>query len=1134
MTMLDTLFGLIPAQSRGQQWLAEELQLINWGGYDGGPHRVRFSPGATLLCGGSGSGKSTLMDAYIALMMPHTTPFNGASNGGVSGRARSGDQRNILSYGRGKIDESRTEEGTRMRVLRGDGRDTWTAVAMTWADHDGSRFTAVRAWYIPASARALEETVKVRGVVDGPFDLADLEQAAAQRLAAPALRAAGLETMATDREFLARMYSVLGIGAAGSGAKAMGLLARIQAGQQISTVDELYKRMVLEAPETLAAAEAVVAHFDELDATRERMVTAQKQVRALAPIRQMRERIEQAGERLRLIDRIGSFSQAGSRAALWRHERRLGLLREVEDELHGRKREADAVLREREAAARTAQAEYEAALEVVRHSGGGRLEAAERELRAVERRLEDVRRARERFAEATACLEARVTTEKDFAALARRARAELDRPRGRTALRSAYAEARARATALRRDLEEAQAERELARGRQDSIPTRLHDSRRMLAEAAGLSSSELPFVGELVEVRAEFEPWREAFNLALGGFATTLLIDAAHLERFREAINAVRTPARLRYEGVHTGLERRGEPDPRSLPGRLDYRETVFTGWLRDRLEQQFGFICVDSARELRDHPRALTLTGQVSQGGRGAHGGQGGRNVLGFSSHRRLEELDREISALRERAERAAREQERAEEDLDTMEARHGACARVLETDWAQIDVASVERERQRWSGVIAEVSSSSPRIAELQQRCTVLQARVDGLREGIGRAKARQEQIEAQWAANTDAVDEAQTALDEAREEDGVILSEEEQAYLDGRFPLEEPAGTGSAPSPNARLERFDAALSTASRLVEEDRRSAMETVGQQREALRRTLEGFLDTWPNPSLRADPDTSLKDFERILQDLETSGLHELEAQWRNSLLRLSGNDLTNLDSSLSRARREIQERIAPVNRIMEDLPFYDDDHRLQISLHENQSEVRRRFRRELREVRGLIDAASSDAQREQAYGRMSRLIDRIRRDAPDVATLIDVRTHVRISAEKVHARTKEHAALYDHIGEKSGGESQELIAFIVGAALRYQLGDADAARPRYAVVFLDEALIKADARFTQRAIGAWRGLGFQLVIGAPNDKYSAIEPHVEAEYDILKDTRGRSWAKPKVALPGGGAVGQDGARGAG
>ena len=204
----------------------------------------------------------------------------------------------------------------------------------------------------------------------------------------------------------------------------------------------------------------------------------------------------------------------------------------------------------------------------------------------------------------------------------------------------------------------------------------------------------------------------------------------------------------------------------------------------------------------------------------------------------------------------------------------------------------------------------------------------------------------------------------------------------------------------------------------------------------------------------------------------------------------------------------------------MQDLPFYDDDHRLQISPRENQSEVRRRFRKELREVRALIDTAASDEDRERVYQRMSRLINRLRRTAPDFAELVDVRNHVRVSAERIHAVTKQHVALYDHIGEKSGGESQELIAFIVGAALRYQLGDAGAERPRYAPVFLDEALIKADAHFTKRAIGAWRGLGFQLIIGAPNDKYSAIEPHVDVEYDILKDTQGRSWAKPKVGLP--------------
>ena len=176
----------------------------------------------------------------------------------------------------------------------------------------------------------------------------------------------------------------------------------------------------------------------------------------------------------------------------------------------------------------------------------------------------------------------------------------------------------------------------------------------------------------------------------------------------------------------------------------------------------------------------------------------------------------------------------------------------------------------------------------------------------------------------------------------------------------------------------------------------------------------------------------------------------------RESLKDLCANNQRWAAAEAARVGREI--RIEPINLIMQDLPFYDDDHRLQIATRENQSVVRTRFRKELRDVRALIEAASSDDEREAAYTRMSKLIDRIRRTAPDFSDLIDVRNHVRVSAERIDAVTKRHVALYDHIGEKSGGESQELIAFIVGAALRYQLGDAGSERPRYAPVFLDEA----------------------------------------------------------------------------
>ena len=116
-------------------------------------------PAATLLSGGSGSGKSTLMDSYIALIMPHTTPFNGASNGGVVGRPRGKEQRNILSYARGKLDETRTDGETKLRVLRGDG----TRHLVGDRDDLGRprrvpSSPRVRAWYVPSSARTPRDT----------------------------------------------------------------------------------------------------------------------------------------------------------------------------------------------------------------------------------------------------------------------------------------------------------------------------------------------------------------------------------------------------------------------------------------------------------------------------------------------------------------------------------------------------------------------------------------------------------------------------------------------------------------------------------------------------------------------------------------------------------------------------------------------------------------------------------------------------------------------------------------------------------------------------------------------------------------------------------------------------------------
>jgi uncharacterized protein YPO0396 len=165
------------------------------------------------------------------------------------------------------------------------------------------------------------------------------------------------------------------------------------------------------------------------------------------------------------------------------------------------------------------------------------------------------------------------------------------------------------------------------------------------------------------------------------------------------------------------------------------------------------------------------------------------------------------------------------------------------------------------------------------------------------------------------------------------------------------------------------------------------------------------------------------------------------------------------------------------------------------------------KFRKRLNQLSAPVvtDDAAEAARRFDAYRRLNTELQ-----SSDRTMLLDVRRHIHITAERVTPEGTV-VAQYDTLGGKSGGETQELIAFIVGSALRYRLGGEPTHGPAFAPVLLDEAFIKADALFAGRAVTAWKRLGFQLVIAAPVDKYQALEPHVPRTLFIDKTNTGRS-----------------------
>ncbi|TFC91163.1 MULTISPECIES: SbcC/MukB-like Walker B domain-containing protein [Cryobacterium] len=1101
------------------QWRAESFQMVNWGGFQG-HHEVAFAPTATLVSGASGTGKSSLLDAYLALMMPSDTPFNGASNDAGSGRARSADQRSLMTYLKGKTDANR-EAGTgelQDQVLRGAHESTWGALSMTFIDDNQRRFTVLRAYFVPRGGTRFADVTMKMATIDGYLDLRDLAEVTESRFDKRALKSRfpELDVFDTYAAFAQTLYTRLGIGANGEGGKALRLLARIQAGQQVKTVDGLYKSMVLEEPATYAAADKAVAHFEDLERSYGAMVAEAQKAKVLERLPDLHSAYEAATDKADLIDTFGVHRSGDTPFVLWQLRTEHTLLEGAADANRLQRRDTQL----RRTAARDAETELKVRVADLqrqqRENGGDVLVSLQNDLGQLADRRDDVAAERAKFGERVQLLQLDIASVDDFG------RARSDADKFLAAFSAAETDVESRRSDLQRtmypveeSLRALKQERQFLSGRASLVPQHLHSARLLIAEASGIPAAELPFLAELIDLAPGEEAWRQAAEVTLASVSRVMLVDETRLRALSLAIDPLRIPVRIHFEGVPLRAHQEIDGDPRFVSGKLVFTESPFSGWVQERLQaSNLDAECVATAADLvGDGPR-VTPSGQTRNGSRGAHGWNSDqKSIIGFSSRTRLMDIDGELARLRLTADTLAREASVLGSSLADLRARNAAHRFVADAVWSAIDVATADAriadkqsERERVladSDVLRALKDEEERLAaELeaaQKRKHATEGALQALVTEQGRIVDRQDAV----SSRLDRIDRDPEAA--------LQLSEEHAIHLDAQF---------AAVADQHDLDAFDGAIKRLrERLIEQSSQDRDSAAGA-RNALIGIFETFQSRWPDPNIGVSLD-SYTSYRDILDAVYTLGLHERRQEWKRRLALWSGQDLVPLVGAFTTSIEEIEDRLRPINEILTTLPFGAGRDRLQITLRRLHRDDATAFRKELKALSSGSTDALADEQTESRFARLQAFMGLIRRAADgsrQEATrdlLLDVRRHVEITAVRTTPEGVE-VSTYSSLGGKSGGESQELVAFVVGAALRFQLGDESRTRPRFAPVFLDEGFVKSDSEFAGRAVAAWKGLGFQLIIGSPLDKVTALEPHMELVLSMTKNnTTGFSYVTP-------------------
>ena len=1093
------------------QWRAQTFQMVNWGGFHG-YKAVDLSPASTLITGASGTGKSTMLDAYLALMTPSDTPFNAASNDAATGKARTGESRSIVTYLRGKMDSTADAATGRMKdvVLRSGTQ--WGGIAMTFVDDHGRQFTALRVYRVPATANAYRDLTKQLGTYDGFLDLRNFAEISDTKFDKRTIRAhvPGIRLADGPEDFAATLYARLGIGANGNGAMAIRLLARVQAGMPVPSVDRLYKQMVLERPITYEKAETAIRHFEALEESYREMKQESEKEAVLARIPNLHDDIQTAQATIDQVDTFKHDREGTTPFHLWRLNAEFNLLDVAEAllaEQHATEGQKYKDAEEAEAELRRQIAQNEAEQ---RSNGQDTLERLDTEISDLTRLQGEIRRAVAQFEdEASHVVGLAPATQADYDRLQVRAKAFLDDyEASTTSSRDERDRLRDIEGPLVTTLSELTEERDLLNKRAGLVPPRLDRLREAVSEASGIPVADLPFVAELIDLKPGEDRWRKAAEVALFAPARVMLVNADDLDHLSTSIDHLRLPGRINFEGVEHAAHTEVAYDPTRVSGKLAFKDSPFSRWVQNRVRgNDVDALCVEGPQDLRGHGLRVTVNGQTRSGKKGAHGEIGDKPIIGFSNEARRAEVEAEIVQVSEELAAVRADIKAVENNSAGLREQHAAFMAVARTRWADIDAQGNARALESKQAERTTILNDNQPLKALKDA----HDRLDEEREAASirkhAAKDARDKANKKYLAVVDDKDTLGRAVEAIERAQEIILEDEQVAYLDALF-----AEVAIDPTDHERFARNATLLKNR---LSERTRTAHKDLEQASLALQERFAEYQRNWRDDTLGGTGLDAYDNYAAVLQRIRDTGLGEKKDEWRLRMGKWSSEDLVPLDGAFAAAFAEIDHRLDPVNRVLSTLPFSPKGYRLEIRKRVRASDDFQHFRAELESLASGTSNLTTADQLEDQFNRLHEFMKRIQEPKSGGSTasrehLLDIRQHIEITAVALDHNDVQQA-VYATLGGKSGGESQELVAFIVGAALRYQLGDEERDRPRFAPVFLDEGFVKSDGEFANRAVQAWKQLGFQLIVGAPVDKVRALLPSMDQALLVTKNGSGHS-----------------------
>ena len=1109
--MADQLLMDFIGDDRLAGFRLQRLEIFNWGTFDKRIWTLRLDGKNGLLTGDIGSGKSTMVDAVTTLLVPsQRIAYNKAA--GAATR-----ERTLRSYVLGYYKSERQDSlGSTKPVALRDAGNYSVILGVFYNAGYNKTVTLAQVFWMKDS---VGQPARLFVACERELAIADHFSGFGSEIGGlrKALRREKIDVFDSFPPYGAWFRRRFGI----DNEQALDLFHQTVSLKSVGNLTDFVRSHMLKPFDVGPRIANLIKHFEDLSRAHEAVRKARRQVEMLEPLVRDCDRHKEVT--------AGAEALRSSRDALraWFATLKLELLEkrlaDLQDD-HGRHNAAVIRLEEQRTAQEIRDREIRKA---IAENGGDRIESINGEIR---QKGEELARRKEKAARYETLVrelgEVPATEIEDF----------VHQRDGFRDMHEAAVDAEVRVQndlneinvlfiQGRKEYEQLATEIKGLKARRSNISEKQIAMRRGLCQALELEEDEMPFAGELLQVREDEKDWEGAIERLLHNFGLSLLVPDTQYARVAAWVDQTHLRGRLVYFRVRKDQRSGGMAEhPDSLARKVAIKaDSPFFSWMEGEIVHRFDVVCCTSQETFRRERKAITMAGQIKMPG-GRHEKDDrhriddrSRYILGWSNAAKIAALEAKARVEETRlAELAGRisalqgEQKKFKERLSIL-SRIGEYRDFGELDWQPVALAisKLEAERKVLEAASNILKTLTRQLQELQQERKTTGQQVDAAKDKRSRTEQKIKHVGELQQQTREVLEQSHT---DQSEQFAVLEAMREQA-LGSRILTVESCDNRERDMREWLQKQIDAEDGKLKRLGEK---------------IVKAMSEYRQKWPLETREVDASIDAGfEYHAMLNQLRADDLPRFEERFKELLNENTIREVAQFQSHLAHERETIRERVARIN---ESLTRIDYNLGRYISLEAQTSPDAdiREFQQDLRAcTEGALTGSDDSQYSESKFLQVRAIIDRFK-GRPDYSDhdrrwtqrVTDVRNWFVFAASE---RWREDNTEYEHYadsGGKSGGQKEKLAYTVLAASLAYQFGlEWGAVRSRtFRFVVIDEAFGRGSDESARYGLELFAQLNLQLLIVTPLQKIHIIEPFV-ASVGFVHNEEGRNSVLRNLAI---------------